>query len=690
MFEKFLHQTPFFRLVLPLILGIIFQINFSLFNEYIYHFLTGLFLISVLLSVFKFTRNYRINKLWGLNISLFLFAVGMHLVYQIQTKEYHFNKPKQEFIATIIEQAQEKENSVKTVLKIDYIKDSAQWMNNNTRLLCYFQKDSSTLNLTLGDQIISECFVNEIKHSGNPYAFNYKTYLKYKEIYHQCYIQSDAYQIIDYNKGSRIRLLSNKVRQNLLSIYQENDITGNEFAVLSALTLGYKNELTPELKESFSTSGAMHILAVSGLHVGIIFIILGKLLFFLQRNRYGKIIQSVIIITILFFYAFLTGLSDSVLRATVMFSFISIGKMFTRQVNIYNTISASAFILLIINPYSLMNVGFQLSYAAVISIVFFQPKIYSLLNFNRTIPDYIWQLISVALAAQLGTFPITIYYFDQFPLYFILSNIVIIPVATIIIYGAVILFAFSFSQVATKFFALVLKYTTIFLNRSVGFIESLPNAKLDQILIDRIELSILIIFILFLSFYIISKQYKFVLVSIIILACVVFYNILSSYLKLKDNILVIHNIPGNTAINFIKNKRSTLIVDEDLKENLLSIKYNIHPILKEYEIESKHIQTILPTNHLNYYSFNNQSILNIKSDSIKLYNSNQKLKVNYIILSNNINVDLSTLQDYFEFDLVIFDTSNSYYKTQSWQKECKLNHIPCYNVLQNGAFVAYL
>jgi len=616
MFEKFLHQTPFFRLVIPLLTGILFQINCPLINVSIIYILFSLLFVAFLFVIIKLTRNYSINKIWGVLISLILFFSGMQLVSIKQQNMYIFNNTEYTFIATLTEQPEEKENSVKTVLTIDYIKDSISWQRNSSQVLCYFQKDSLTLNLNLGDQILTKSYLNEIKHTGNPYAFNYKKYLKYKEIYNQCYIKADHYNIIAHDKGPKVRILSNKIRQKLLSIYQKNDISGDEFAVLSALTLGYKCELTPELKESFSTSGAMHILAVSGLHVGIIFIILCKLLSFLQKNKYGKILQSIIIIIVLFFYAFLTGLSDSVLRATIMFTFISFGIMFTRQTNIYNTISASALVLLIINPYSIMNVGFQLSYTAVISIVFFQPKIYSLLSFKNTIPDYIWQLISVAIAAQLGTFPITIYYFDQFPLYFILSNIIIIPLATVIVYGAIILFALSFSNILTFYFSKVLSFATFLLNRNVSFIEQLPYSKIDQILIDRYEVIILIILIFSISFFIITKRTNFFKYALWILSGLMFYNISFTYLKSQRSIFTVHNIPGLSAINFIEGNKAFFTCNKEMDTNDKNIIYNVAPLWREYELGEKSITFLQSCKPFDYFTFKNKRILQIRSDSI--------------------------------------------------------------------------
>ncbi|HAF27738.1 MAG TPA: hypothetical protein DCG75_01700 [Bacteroidales bacterium] len=690
MFEKFLHQTPFFRLTMSLLAGIIFQLYFPVLRDSIPVILFSVFFLILLFTILKLSRNYTLNKIWGVLVSLLLFFSGMQLVSFKQQNVYDFGNSEHLIIATVIEQAQEKENSIKTTLQIDYFQDSLIWQRSKSKVLCYFQKDSSSLNLNLGDQIIAKTFLNEIVHSGNPYTFNYKEYLKYQEIYTQCYIKSDLYQVIANNKGSKIRILSNKTRQHLLEIYQKNQITGNEFAVLAALTLGYKSELTPELKESFSTSGAMHILAVSGLHVGIIFIILCKLLFFLQKTNYGRIPQSLIIIFVLFFYAFLTGLSDSVLRATIMFTFISIGRMFTRQMNIYNSISASAFLLLVINPYSIMNVGFQLSYAAVISIVFFQSKIYSMLNVNNQILDYIWQLVSVAIAAQLGTFPITIYYFDQFPLYFILSNILIIPLATIVVYGAIILFVFSFSGTLSVIISKVLNLVTFILNKSVDFIEQLPFSKLDQLRIDLNSMYILLILIISVSFFMITKRLRFLKSALVVMLMLVIYNISLSYLKTQKAILTIHNIKGISAINFIENKRAYFTCNSDMEMIKKDIEYQIEPLWKEFDLEQNDITLLKPTESIQYFTFRTKRIVQLRTDSIGDFIPKQKLKVDYLVLSENIKIKISKLNEYFEFEKIIFDTSNSYYTINQWKNECIKNNISFYDVLGKGAFIEYL
>ena len=691
MFERFLHQTPFLKFIIPFILGIVLKINFPDLNLPLLYILSVTGFLVIILQLTKLSQHYVINRIWGTLIFIAIFTAGAQLVQLKQNTVYDFANQKHTFIATIIENPEEKENTIKAVLKINAFKDSTGWINPQSKLLVYFRKDSSTQTLKFGDQIIAKTFINKLKHSGNPYAFNYKKYLQFKEIYYQSYITADHFKILKRNQGSAIMLFTNNLRQKLLNIYKTNNITGDEFAVLSALSLGFKNELTPELKESFSTSGAMHVLAVSGLHVGIIFIILTKLLFFIERNKYGRIMQSLIIIFVLVFYAFLTGLSNSVIRASIMFSFICIGRMFTRQVNIYNSLSASAFIMLIYNPYSIMDVGFQLSYLAVFSIVFFQPKIYSLYNPKSTIADYIWQLISVAIAAQVGTFPVTIHYFEQFPVYFILSNILIIPIVSIIIYGAIILFCFSFSSTISFYIAKILNFITFILNKNVELIEKLPYSKFDQLIIDKYEIVILLSIILFISFFMISKRIRYIRYTILFFVLLFAYNISNSIINSKKSMLVVYNIPKHSAINIINGSYSQLFTSLDTNKSNKNFTYNILPLWKRLGLKRTFQQSNQNSYDLySYYFFKDIRILNINKSTYLKYKPKRKLDSDYLILSDNVNVRISDLISYFNFEKIIFDSSNSYYKIKIWTEECHSSGIKYHSISDQGAFIIHL
>ncbi|MDK2978772.1 MAG: competence protein ComEC [Bacteroidales bacterium] len=686
MFERFLHQTPFFRFTIPLIAGIVFQIIFPQTSLPTKLLCLIIFIFIVGLQITKQTQHFYINRLWGILVTVFIFLFGIQLIKDKQNAKPDFNDNKQKYIATIIEEPSVKSNSYQTTLSINYVKDSCCWNQEKGKILAYFEKDTNVHQLAFGDQLIIESYVNPIKHSGNPNAFNYKKYLAFRDIHYQTYIQSGHFEILNHNQGPVLYQFSNKIRNNLLNIYQKNNITGDEFAVLSALTLGYKEELTADVRESFSSSGAMHILAVSGLHVGIIYIILARILFFLQRNKYGRIIQSLLIILALFFYAFLTGLSSSVLRATIMFSIVALGKVFIRQSNIYNTIFLSAFIMLLANPYSIADVGFQLSYMAVFSIIFFYPKIYGLIEVKYALGDKIWQLIVVGIAAQIGTFPLTLFYFNQFPVYFILANIFIIPIAIILIYAAVTLFLFSFSDFIIGFLAPIVKYITFGLNYAVKAISELPFSKIQNIQLDLFEVMILMLIILLLSFFILSKRihfFKFAIVVLFILPC---YNLITKYIKSHESYFIVYNIPKISAIDFVEHNKNKLFINTKATTDSSFIKYNIMPFWQNQKIQKPTIHT-LPDQPCHYYYYKNQKIIQVNSNSLFRFPSNNKLEVDYVILSENPRLDIKDLTRNLNFKMLIFDSSNNYYSIAKWEKQCQELGLNYYDLTEQGAFV---
>ncbi|MFO7828204.1 MAG: ComEC/Rec2 family competence protein [Bacteroidales bacterium] len=686
MFEKFLHQTPYLRFALPLIFGIVFQIIFPDFNIPL---IIPAILISLVIYILHFsnqTQYFYTNRIWGFLVSVFIFILGIYLVKSRQESKPYFKQTEQTFITTVIKEPSEKENTFQTTLKVNFINDSTEWIPKQAQLLAYFEKDSSTENLQFGDQLVIKAYLNPVKHSGNPYTFNYKKYLAFRDIYYQTYIKSENFKVLMHNNGPWLYRFSHKIRKHLLNIYKQNNIDGNEFAVLSALTLGYKAELNPEIRDHFSTSGAMHILAVSGLHVGIIYIILARILFFLRRNKYGRVLQSLIIIFALFFYALLTGLSSSVLRATIMFSIISLGKIFVRQNNIYNTIFVSAFVMLLANPYSITDVGFQLSYMGVFSIIFFYPKIYGLFHVKYSFADKIWQLISVAIAAQIGTFPLSIYYFDQFPVYFILANIFIIPMAMILIYGAVTLFFLSFSDGIISFLAPAVKYITFGLNYAVKTISELPFSKIHQINVDLFQVIILIAVVLMVSFFIITKRLRYLRLSILLFLLIPCYSMVTKYLKSKELYFIIYNIPDVSAIDFVKHSKNQLYINKQATLDSQIIQYNILPFWQKQQIRKPEIRFI--NDHIYHnYQFRNQKIIQINNDSLFQYKTSKQLDVDYIVLSENPNLDIKRLASYFNFKKVIFDSSNDFYTIKKWQQQSNELGIDYYTISEQGAFV---
>ena len=693
------HQIPIVRLIIPLIIGIIFQTQFSFDLKYSFHiilFFSSLYFI--LIKIKKLNSNYKARWLPGILIFIILFFVGIETVI-LQNKKNTSEKTENNglVIATVIKQPQEKPKSIKLIVEVNSIKKNKQWENTNGKAIVYLEKDSLSKKIEMGNKIIFNSLLSEIKNSGNPDEFDYRKYMKYHLISRQTYIKSKNWKIISENEGNKILLYASKLREYLLSIYKENNITGKEFSVLSALTLGYKDKLDEQTKKSFSSSGAMHILAVSGLHVGIIYFILNFLLSFLNKKRITRILKMILVIIILWSYALLTGLSASVMRSTIMFMFIAIGNPMKRYTNIYNTIAASAFLLLCYNPYYIYDVGFQLSYLAVTGIVFFYNKIYSVFEFKNFIADKIWSLTSVSIAAQLSTFPISLYYFHQFPNYFLLTNLIVIPFATVLIYLAIFLFTLSSFNYLAVIIAKILSAMVKSLNYSVTFIENLPYSTTNNIYIDNYQAVIIYAIIILFTLFFISRKVrylKFALTSIIIFLIINIYNI--SIIN-KQKKIIVYNIKNVSAYNFIKGNKNfflTNICDDNYKEKIkYQVKNNWLKLGLKNErvinINKKNSQTIENKIFLYKHKFINfmgKRFLILNNNYYKNTELKNKISIDYLILSNNVNFSIYDIISKFDIKQIIIDSSNSHWKTKNWKKDCTLYNIKCYSVSDLGAY----
>jgi competence protein ComEC len=410
------------------------------------------------------------------------------------------------YTGIILEKAPSTKNRYKYIVNINTALENGATKKFNEKVLVYVSDSVSNSKLEPGSGISFQAKFYEISTNNNPGEFNYKRFMNLKGIRYQTYL----YKGIKTVPNARFLLKTKalKIRSQLLELYREYGISGNEFSVLAALTLGDKHYLDNEIKDSFAASGAIHILAVSGLHVGIIYLIIVFLFRPLERIKRIRLIKILVIIGLLWGYAFLTGLSPSVLRSCTMFSFVVIGENLKRRSNIYNTLAVSAFLLMLINPNIVFEVGFQLSYMAVFSIVFFQPKLANLLHPQNRFLKYLWELFTVSVAAQLGTSLISIYYFHQFPTYFWLSNFIVIPAAGILLYLAVSFFMFSFLPVIPALLATVLQFVTGILNGAVGFIESLPASTISGLWLSPSTSILCYLILFFFTAFLITHNFR--------------------------------------------------------------------------------------------------------------------------------------------------------------------------------------
>ncbi len=602
--------------------------------------------------------------------------------------------------AIIMEPLVEKINSYKTFAEIKryYVNNSV--VISDDKIVIYFEKDISVKKLDYGDKIIFKSKINRIKNSGNPYEFNYKEFLFRKGICAQTYIKRANWKKISEDNASFIYSFSYKLRENLADVYKRYGIDNQQFAILQALTLGNKSEIEEDTRHAFVVSGAMHILAVSGLHVGIIYFMLNFFLKFLDKFKndkfnYGKYIKAFILIAFLWVFAFVSGLSPSVSRAALMFTFVIFGKTVNSIVNIYNSLAISAFILLLIDPYKITNVGFQLSYFAVIAIVHFHPKIINLFVIKNKILYYIWSLTAVSIAAQIGTVSISLYYFHVFPNYFILTNILVIPLATAIIYSATGLLLTSTIPYLSDFFAFALKKLIFALNYSVNNIEALPFSNFENVSFNFSDLIFSILVIIMIAFYFHYKQTKDLLITLfIVLLWLGFNTSRKVYTKLNNQVFV-YNIKDVSTINVIGDKNILLadssVLNSDIKKYNFSNNW-MHFNKKEYEfihINTSNYNSQLFNKKGNYFKVNSKTFLIINSEKQVEFLSEKKLFIDYIIISNSPRIKINEILNLYKSKILIFDSSNDFYSIENWKAECKNLKQDCCFVI-DGAFSKYL
>jgi competence protein ComEC len=690
-------KIPFLRLILPFIAGIavadylILPVSYSL--SFCLFFIALTFVNRPFLN---HEISYHKRWIFGVLINFSLFFLGNYLTSKSLIYDNKIADIEQ-IIGVINEPPKISSNSIKFEYKLREFKINQIWQKSNEKMLVTIQKDSLSAQLEYGDIILIKGNVKEINNAGNPSEFDYKKYLARKHLHYKSFQNSEEWALLDKNKGNPLFAASYSIRNKLLEIYKEYGIKGEEFGLLAALTLGAKDYLSDEIIEAYSDSGAMHVLSVSGLHVGIIFIVLNQVLFFLRKRRFLLILQAAIIIFSIWFFAILTGLSPSVNRSAAMITFVIIGRVSKRRPSTYNSVAASAFILLLIEPQTMYDVGFQLSYFAVVSILFFQSRIYQLFEIKNPVFATLWNWTAVSIAAQIGTSVLSIYYFHQFPVYAVLTNLLVVPVSSVIMVLAIALLFFSFAAPLAKIIAWLLSLTINFLNSSTRFVDNLPLSTIEPISINNLESLLFHLAIIVLLVFIVSKNKKTIIAAIISIAIAFGFRDIRFIESIDNSNLTVFNTYKKSAFSYINKGVLHLYSDTSIYSNPKAINYltanimadkfisRIDNIKLESSIDKKNIQP--EKDILKYFIIIDSIKFVYLMDDFSRYSSRNKLKVNYIILSKNASMDIESIQNLFDFDMLIVDASVPKWKQEVIKKDCQQMTIPFYNVSEGGAFI---
>lgn len=683
---KTIKSIPFARLVVALVCGIQLQwyLQFNCIS------IISVFAVSLLL-LFAFTflpleRKYSLRWSSGMLILLLTASTGAYITWQRDIRHHpqwagNFLTQNQSLLVTLQEPLVTKPNSYKVLASIDALSDSHQWKPLKGNVLIYLKKDSLAPALKYGSQIVIHKTLQPITNSGNPGTFDYKRYCLFQDISYQVFLQSKDYSVVYYDNGNWFQYFLFTIRDKVISLLKEYIPGDKEQGVAEALLIGYRNDLDKELVQAYSNTGVVHIIAISGLHLGLIYGLLRGIFNRVKSNRFTRVLKPIVILLVIWLFTFLAGAVPSILRSAVMFTFIIMGETFNRRTNIYNTLAASAFCLLIWNPFNLWDVGFQLSYAAVLSIVIFMRPIYSLLYFKNKFLKNGWELMAATFAAQILTLPLVIYTFHQLPLLFFITNLVAVPVSTFILYGELALVALCFIKPLCILLGYFLFGCIWFMDKSIELVNSIPFSVWINLQLSVLQAMLLFIIIVTFAISLLQKNKLSLFVSLTITAIFFIVRSVDFINKNNQHKLIVYNVPKYAAADIIEGRKYTFIGDSILTQDDFLQNFHLKPSRILYRVGFDKYYS-----EAHFASVGNKYIAIITDKSAITVSSN-KTNVDILILSHNPKVYIAQLQQAFNFKQLVFDSSNPLWKIEKWKKDCENLHLRFHSVPGEGAFI---
>ena len=604
----------------------------------------------------------------------------------------HFKGPIDFYSGRIASMPEERTNSRRIEVEIMSVKSGDAWVNVTGKSLLYIAKNPGLFDLQYGDRILIKAPLAEVPPPANPGEFNFRKFLSYKNISHQQFVRRDQIRLVERIDHPGLLFYSQQMR-SWASSKIESFVSGSrEQGIAKALVLGVTEGLDNELQGAYAASGAMHILSVSGLHVGIIYGIILILLMPLNSRPWSRWLVAILSLFCLWAYAFITGLSPSVLRAVTMFSFIVIARPVGRQTNIYNTLAASALLLLIYNPYLIMSVGFQLSYLAVIGIVYLQRPLYNLWEPSFWLWDKVWQVLCVSLAAQLATFVLGLYYFHQFPVYFLISNLIVIPLSSLVLLVGILLLVVGAIPVLASFVGLVLQFLIGLLNGSVFLIEGLPFSLIERVNITAAECWLLLALVISFVLLFELKKLQFGVVALLLVCLFSFLQWKRVFEEMDHGRFIVYQIPGHGAIEWIERGQSYFYADSALIADGDQVRFHIRPnrILSgvgKTLVNTADSRSLKAFSGFRFLLHHRITVLWIDQNHCDLPGN---AVTDYLIIGKDAVRSLEGLRNKIKFKQMILDGSNSKAYAARLVKEAKSKNIAVHSVVSQGAFVVTL
>lgn len=671
-------QFPLARITICFVLGILCVYYLKIQPELVLE--LSLFSVFIFSVCFFWVKNkFRATLTFGLTVYLLSFAIGMttqivHTDLYQKTNYTHqnivFEKP-QTLTLTIREKLKSTAFSDRYIALINTINASKY----SGKILLNIRKDSINHPFEIGIQMQIKSLLYKNTSPKNPNQFDYGKYLENKQIYAQAYVSADEIKISNRIEKD-IWYYTARLRTKIITNLEKQGFHKKELNVAIALILGQQQDIASDIIQDYQYAGAVHILSVSGLHIGFILLFVTFILKPIPNTKKGSFFKLAVLLASLSLFGILAGLAPSVVRSVTMFSFVAIGNHLRRSVNIYHTLLVSILLILLVQPFFLFDVGFQLSYIALFFIIWFQPLLATIWKPKSKAVQYIWGILTVSFAAQIGTLPLSIYYFHQFPGLFFVTNLIIIPLMGIIMSLGVLVMALAAVNATPLFLTKILEWSIYYLNKIVHAIASIETFIIRDISFNYYLL--MSSYMLILTTIIWFKKPSFNRATLVMLSIILFQisNIKNEWNIQKEQEWIVYNTKKNTLITARKGKKTTLYInDNPLRPTSKNNPINSYLTANFASIKSR---KKVP----NIAFFKGEKILIL--DSLGLYPKN--INPTILVLTQSPKINLERMLQNMNPKIVVADASN--YKTiqKLWKKSCKKQKIPFHATAEKGFY----
>jgi competence protein ComEC len=689
----FRSEIVFIRILIPFAGGIIIAYQFP--ERMLFWWILCFLLLSFnLLLIFNiFYQNFKTynskGKLGLLGFSIWFLLGSICCLFQKSFIHQHYfgNERFDQLKGWISNEPQRKNGILSAELTITTgYKNLISRPCSGKLLILMLNDTSGKMDLQYGDQVLIPAKFTLIETTNNPGEFDFKAWLETKKIYNQAFINPHEIIKLKTRNGNSIIEYAINLRRAQVKKYRKLIKNDEAFAVASTLVLGYRSDLSKETLTSYSKTGTIHALSVSGMHVGIIYLFLNWALSFFDRSKLLKIIKLLLICTLIWSYSLLTGFSPSVLRSAVMLSIYILAKAFNKNSNSYNILGFTAFVLLCYDPFLLYDVGFQLSFLAVFGLIYLQPKIYNWVHFKQKWIDKLWSTVALSLAAQITTFPLSIYYFHQFPLYFIFSNLFIIIPLTLMMYLGIAILLLNL-----HFLGPIFEWIIIFNNDGLKWIASLPFSGINAIWLDIWQLLFLSLALTTLIMALSSHQKKPLIFAFAIFLVLITINTWQKINLLQQRKIIFFSLRQHYATVFISGQEAFLI--SDLKPAAQAYEFSIRSALEKLQVTIIHhidfendtsLNSFIKKNHQIYFHHFPILLLDKDFDHLKIINS---VKFKLIWFHQNPQKTISSLKNEVQFERLILDPTNKPYTIKKYLQEAKKYALTPYVLKKNKAYL---